>query len=141
MLGKRKGPLRTHEKLESLIGEHTVVSGGVEFSGGLIVEGSVKGEIRAVDAAEASLILKNTGHIEGDVRVPRMEINGTISGDVFSDEYLALKENAKVTGNVYYRLLEMAVGAEVNGQLVHQSETSADGVAKVPLPDGESGAG
>lgn len=141
MLGKRKGALRTHEKLESLIGEHTVVSGGVEFSGGLIVEGRIKGNIQSSDTAEASLILKSTGHIEGDVRVSRIEINGTVSGDVFSDEYLALKENAKVTGNVYYRLLEMAVGAEVNGQLVHQSETSADGMARIPLPGGEGGVG
>jgi len=33
-----------------------------------------------------------------------------------------LAPNAKVNGTVYYRLLEMAMGAEVNGQLVHTEE-------------------
>jgi cytoskeletal protein CcmA (bactofilin family) len=38
-----------------------------------------------------------------------------------------LGPTARVIGNVYYDLIEMAIGAEINGKLVHQ----ADG--KVPL--------
>jgi hypothetical protein len=34
---------------------------------------------------------------------------------------------------VYYNLIEMAIGAEINGKLVHQPD------GKVPLPDRSSG--
>ena len=37
-------------------------------------------------------------------------------------ERVELATNARVSGTVYYRLLEMAMGAEVNGQLVHSEE-------------------
>jgi cytoskeletal protein CcmA (bactofilin family) len=33
-----------------------------------------------------------------------------------------LGPTARVIGNVYYNLIEMAIGAEINGKLVHQPE-------------------
>jgi cytoskeletal protein CcmA (bactofilin family) len=41
---------------------------------------------------------------------------------VFATERVELAANARVSGTVYYRLLEMAMGAEVNGKLVHTEE-------------------
>ena len=35
-----------------------------------------------------------------------------------------LASRARINGDVYYRLLEMAMGAEVNGKLVHITEES-----------------
>lgn len=49
-------------------------------------------------------------------------LNGTVVGDVYASERVELASQARVTGTVHYRLLEMAMGAEVNGQLVHVSE-------------------
>jgi cytoskeletal protein CcmA (bactofilin family) len=50
-----------------------------------------------------------------------MIINGAINGNIFAAGHVELADNAKVTGNVYYRLLEMTVGSEVNGQLIRMS--------------------
>lgn len=44
-----------------------------------------------------------------------------IEGDVYSTATLEMAQHAKVKGNVYYKLLEMEVGAEVNGSFIHQS--------------------
>ncbi len=43
-------------------------------------------------------------------------------GDVFANQRVELGATARVIGNVYYNLIEMAIGAEINGKLVHQPE-------------------
>ena len=68
------------------------------------------------------LTLSESGIVEGEVRVPNIVLNGTVIGDVHAKQHIELASNARITGNVYYSLLEMAMGAEVNGNLVHVAE-------------------
>jgi len=114
---------RKSAKIDSLIGQNTLLSGDVEFSGGFHIDGKLKGCVRSVDSA-SMLTLSDQGVVEGDVRVPNIILNGTVIGDVYASERVELASNAKVIGNVYYNLIEMAMGAEVNGNLVHQAEPS-----------------
>ncbi|PID99881.1 MAG: cell shape determination protein CcmA [Thiothrix nivea] len=101
------------------IGKGTTIDGDLQFSGGLLIEGTIKGNITA-DNDQATLILHEHGRIQGEVRVPSMVLNGSIDGDVFASDKVELFEKSRVCGDVYYNLLEMAVGAEVNGKLVRQ---------------------
>ncbi|HHJ80760.1 MAG TPA: polymer-forming cytoskeletal protein [Candidatus Tenderia electrophaga] len=112
---------KSSAKIDSLIGQNTLLCGDVEFSGGFHVDGKLKGCVRSVDP-ESILTLSDQGVIEGDVHVPNIILNGTVIGDVYASERVELASNAKVIGNVYYNLIEMAMGAEVNGNLVHQAE-------------------
>jgi cytoskeletal protein CcmA (bactofilin family) len=57
-------------------------------------------------------------------------VNGNIEGDIHATERLELAERAVVDGDVYYNLIEMAVGAKVNGGLRHTSNVSDDLAAK-----------
>ena len=50
-------------------------------------------------------------------------------GDVVASQRVELGPTARVIGNVYYNLIEMAIGAEINGKLVHKPE------GKVPVLD------
>lgn len=112
-------------RVDTLIGRGTTIDGDLRFSGGLHVEGVIKGNL-AADGDDATLILSEHGHIQGEVRVPSMVLNGMIDGDVFASGKVELFEKARICGDVYYNLLEMAVGAEVNGKLVRQKpEASA----------------
>jgi cytoskeletal protein CcmA (bactofilin family) len=43
-----------------------------------------------------------------------------VIGPVHAVEYLELQAKAKVSGDVYYRALEIQLGATVEGVLVHQ---------------------
>jgi len=61
-------------------------------------------------------------NIDGGVTVPNVRLNGIVRGDVFANKRLELGATARVIGNVYYNLIEMAIGAEINGKLVHQPE-------------------
>lgn len=123
MFGGKKKP-KTTARIETLIGQHTEIRGDVVFSGGLHVDGTVKGNVIAEGGgAESVLSLSERGTIEGEVRVPNIMINGAVIGDVYADNHIELAPQARVKGNVYYSLIEMAMGAEVNGNLVHRSET------------------
>lgn len=107
---------------EGLIGQRMVIDGDLHFSGGLMVEGTVKGSIRSDNGAEGVLVVSPQGRIEGQLHAPQVELSGTIEGDIIASERLVLGATAKVHGNIYYKVLEMAAGAQVSGQMIYQDE-------------------
>jgi cytoskeletal protein CcmA (bactofilin family) len=115
-----KGKKTSCSRIDTVIGEQTRLEGDLRFSGGLHIDGTVKGNIIAEPGSENVLTVSEKGRIEGDVRVPNLVLNGAVEGDVHASERVELASHAKVTGNVYYNLIEMAMGAEVNGNLVHR---------------------
>ncbi len=123
MLGKKKK--RKVTQVDSLVGQHTVVTGELNFTGGCHIDGRVVGNVLSEDVDTSVLTVSDRGSIEGEVKVPFLILNGTILGNVYVHQHIELAANARVEGNVYYNLLEMAMGAEVNGQLIHQL-TNAD---------------
>jgi cytoskeletal protein CcmA (bactofilin family) len=110
------------EKVDTLIGQQTELHGNVMFSGGLHVDGKVKGNIIAEKESSTMLVLSEKGSIEGEIRVPYIIVNGQVIGDIYASESVELAQNARITGNVYYNRIEIAMGAEVNGSLVHYEE-------------------
>jgi len=106
-------------KIETLIGTSIEIRGDIIFNGGLHVDGKIVGNVIAEDNSDSMLVLSDHGNIEGEVRVPYVVLNGEVTGDVYATERVELSSRAQVSGNVYYNLLEMAMGAEVNGSLVH----------------------
>ena len=106
-------------KVSTVIGEGTVINGDLVFAGGLHLDGSVKGDISAAEDQNVTLTVSEKGEVVGDVRVTHMILNGAVIGDVYVSGRVELAPQAKVTGSLYYNLLEMAMGAEVNGQLIH----------------------
>ena len=77
-----------------------------------------------MDDIDSVLTLSEQGSIIGEIRVPNLIINGTINGNVYTVGHIELADKAKVKGNIYYHLLEMTVGSEVNGQLIRMSAES-----------------
>lgn len=122
MIGKKKK--RKVTQVDSLVGQHTTLTGELHFTGGCHVDGSVIGNVTAEDMDTSVLTISDRGSIEGEVKVPFLILNGTVIGDVYVHQHLELAANARVEGNVYYNLLEMTMGAEVNGQLIHQLSNS-----------------
>lgn len=111
---------KPQNRIDSLIGTGTTVSGDVVFSGGLRVDGDVKGNVRAVGDQPSMLVVSEHARIEGEIDVSHLVINGTVIGPVRSAEFLELQAKARVTGDVEYNPLEMHLGAVVQGRLVHQ---------------------
>ena len=108
-------------QIDTLIGKNTIVKGDLHYRGGLHIEGKVQGNLIADNQDKTVLIVSEKGCVEGDVKGPIIILNGRIDGNVYSTATLEMARHAKVKGNVYYNLLEMEVGAKVNGSLIHQS--------------------
>jgi cytoskeletal protein CcmA (bactofilin family) len=133
MFGKAKSTTTKSAKIDTLIGQNTEIRGDVVFSGGLHVDGTLRGNVIADQDSGSVLSVSERGLIEGDVRVPNVVMNGSVVGDVYVSNHIELAPQARVKGNVYYKVIEMARGAEVNGNLVHRGEGAVDVPAAQPL--------
>lgn len=118
MFGKK--PNKPQGRIDSLIGAGTSLTGDVVFTGGLRVDGEIKGNVRSADDQPTTLVVSEHARIEGEISVSHVVVNGTIVGPVRSSEFLELQSKARVTGDVEYSSIEMHLGAIVQGRLVHQ---------------------
>ena len=121
MFGKKRSSIKPG-RIDSLIGRQTEFTGDVRFSGGLHVDGIIKGNVMADEDSDAVLTLSEHGSIMGQIGVPQVVLSGTVSGDVYADRHVELTSSARINGDVYYGLIEMAMGAEVNGSLIPRVE-------------------
>ncbi len=109
-------------KIETLIGQSIELDGDLNFSGGLHLDGKINGNVSSDNGSNSVLVLSEQGQINGDVSVPYAVINGTVKGNVYASEKLELSNKACITGNVHYNVLEMASGASVNGNMLHDTK-------------------
>lgn len=115
-----KKPFST-ENITTLISKATEITGDLHFSGVLEIEGKVRGNIYADDDSSAEVRIRESGLVQGEIKVPVVIINGLVEGDVHATQHLELAAKARVVGNVYYHLIEMVMGSEVNGSLCHRA--------------------
>lgn len=115
----KKSP-KAQNRIDSLIGAGTSIEGDITFSGGLRIDGEVKGNVRAVGDQASTLVVSEHARIEGEVSVSHVVVNGTVIGPVRSSEFLELQPKARVTGDVEYSSIEMHLGAVAQGRLIHQ---------------------
>jgi cytoskeletal protein CcmA (bactofilin family) len=108
-------------RIDSLIGATTRIEGNVVFSGGLRVDGMVRGNVSAVADQPATLAVSADARIDGEVQAAHIVVNGTINGPVHATETLELQAGSKVKGDVYYKSIEIHQGAVVEGRLVHHA--------------------
>lgn len=119
------------KEIGSLIGAGTTVTGDISFSAGLRIDGLVKGGVRCMPGERGGmLVISEQGAVEGEVRATHLVVAGRIAGPVHATELLELQPKARVTGDVYYRALEMHHGAVVEGKLAHQATPDAKAAAK-----------
>jgi cytoskeletal protein CcmA (bactofilin family) len=112
------------DTVDTLLGENSSFNGDIEFSGGLRIDGIVRGNVTTLDATNGLLVVSETGEVEGDITVPHVIINGAVCGNVISSEHLELQGNAQVTGDVQYQGVEMQLGASLNGNLVSNPKSA-----------------
>ena len=131
MFGSQKKPqFIKMAQLSTLVADGVEITGNLAFSDGMRIDGRVKGDVigRKADAKTPTLlVLSAKGHIEGSVRCGDAVINGTVVGDLDIEHRLELQCDAKVTGTIRYRQLQMDVGASVQGHLLRVEAASPAG--------------
>ena len=118
--GKASKP---QNRIDSLIGEGTVVEGSITFAGGLRIDGRVQGNVTAADEQPTTLVLSEKARVDGEIHVSHVVVNGTIVGPLFASEYVELQAKANVSGDIHYCTLEIQLGAVIQGRLVHQTQS------------------
>ncbi|MDH3369914.1 MAG: polymer-forming cytoskeletal protein [Gammaproteobacteria bacterium] len=113
--------------IDTLVGAKTEVKGDIVFFGGLRVDGKVRGNIIAKGEGNSTLVLSENATVTGNITVPHIITNGAIKGNVRAAERIELQSKAEISGDVYYKVIEMALGAVVNGNLVRESVETGQG--------------
>jgi cytoskeletal protein CcmA (bactofilin family) len=117
-------------RIDTLIGKASRVHGDLEFAGGLHLDGSIAGNVRADPSEDSSLSISETGSIEGNVEAGSVMLNGTVRGDIFARGRVVLGATARVQGNVYYGVIEMTLGAQIMGKLTRLADKGDE-----PVPE------
>jgi cytoskeletal protein CcmA (bactofilin family) len=112
---------KPQNRIDSLIGATTRVEGNVIFSGGLRIDGMVRGNVSAVAEQANTLVVSAEARIDGEVQAAHIVVSGTINGPLHATETLELQAGSRVKGDVYYKTIEIHQGAVVEGRLVHQA--------------------
>ena len=130
-----KSRKNSSEKGVTLIAANTEVTGDIHFVNQLYINGHVKGNVTAEVSSEATVVVSEEGSVSGEIRVPNVVINGRVEGNIYATKRMELAKNAEVKGNVYYKLIEMQLGAMVDGQLVHDESIGAETPNVHPFPE------
>ena len=125
----------------TLVAASCELVGDVHFSDELLVNGIVKGNIYAQSGSKAVVRISEKGRVQGEIRVPRIIVNGEVFGDIWSDKHIELAAKAEVKGNVYYHLIEMVQGSRIDGQLVHLQDGKQEVAESKPAKAAEKADG
>jgi len=116
----------------TLISTDTHITGDLHFSGNLEIEGKITGSV--VSSTEGGRVrIMPTGHVIGDIHAPIAIINGRIEGNIYSSEEIHLAADSFVEGNLYYVLIEIEKGAQINGTFVYQPNQDDIRVLESPV--------
>ena len=117
-----KNDSKPQNRIDTLIGPGTTITGDIVFSGGLRIDGEIHGNVKAKGEQSSTLVISEQARIEGEVSVGHLVINGTVIGPVISNGFLELQAKSRVTGDVQYRSMEMHLGAVVEGRMIHTGQ-------------------
>ena len=106
----------------TIIGKNTLIRGDIAFSESLHLDGEVHGNILG-QGKNSTLTISDQAKIKGDLKVANIIVNGRIEGNIHAAERVELAENAVIIGKIEYSLLEMAMGARVEGEMIRLTES------------------
>lgn len=135
MFGKKRP--KVTDRIDTLISAGTEISGDLTFSGGMRIDGIVRGNVTATGNVDGALVLSQAARVEGEIKVTHAVVNGTILGPLQAKDYVELQSKAKVTGDVSYRTIEVQIGAVAQGRLQYLEDPKDDKVLPFKVPTSE----
>ncbi len=109
-------------RIDTLVGADTRIEGDLHFTGGLRVDGAIRGDVTEQNGTPSTLIISEHGRVEGGVTAAKIVLNGKVIGTVKSSHFIELQTKARITGDLYYKSLEMHTGAVIEGKLVYMGD-------------------
>ena len=111
------------QNMNSMVGQDAVFQGDIKLDEGIIVYGTVYGNIQSKGAVRVS----RTGKVHGDISASDIRVGGDVEGDVVVENRAVLGEASLLNGNLTYKSLIIEEGAQFQGQcIILGSETAND---------------
>ena len=105
-------------KINTLIGPDISIIGEIKYEGIIHIEANVEGSLVANKKKDSKLYINKTSLVRGSVDALNVAINGTVHGNVYAYGLLQLGADAVIKGDIFYKSIEMEVGAKIDGRLV-----------------------
>ncbi|MFL5562330.1 MAG: polymer-forming cytoskeletal protein [Gemmatimonadaceae bacterium] len=116
----------TGEGALSIIAAGMTVSGDIESSGVVKVEGRVDGSIRSA----RQVLVGRQGTVHGDIDTREAVIGGTVEGMITASERVEIQATASVQGDIVTRTIVVAEGGKINGTV--RMEEGKPGTRQTP---------
>jgi cytoskeletal protein CcmA (bactofilin family) len=100
------------DEILSVLGEGVELQGELSFSGGLRVDGAIKGKIHS----EGVLVVGPKGKVEAEVHVQRASLRGEFHGVIHASDRIEIHTEGKVHGDLYTPCLIIEAGALFEGK-------------------------
>jgi cytoskeletal protein CcmA (bactofilin family) len=97
---------------ELVVGEGVILNGSLEVPNKAWVLGAINGDLKV-----HSLTVGSTGKIEGKIDCQIADIAGHVKDDLRVNELLIIRAGSTISGNIYYKEIEIEKGAKIAGQL------------------------
>lgn len=111
----------------SVIGADIVITGNIEASVDLHIEGQVIGDVRC-----ATLILGESSSVNGHIYAARVKVSGTVEGAIETRD-LAIEATAKVMADITYERLRVANGGTIQGKVTRRVTEAGAEEARLKL--------
>lgn len=112
LLRKNGKPSAAQLEYTTFIEEGSEIEGKFTFSGTVMVNGRLRGEIISND----SLIIGEKGVINANIRAGTIQIDGEVVGDVSASDRIELRQHCRVYGDMNAPVVIIAEGALFEGQ-------------------------
>lgn len=99
------------ENMTTVLGKEATITGKLEVTTSLRVDGNVKGEV----VAQETLVIGNTGKVEGDVTAKNCVVAGQVLGNVMAQEKVELQAKSLLQGDLKTKSLVIEQGAVFQG--------------------------
>lgn len=118
----KKNKNNAEQATPTLIGGDCVINGNIKNTQAIRVEGTIVGDIE--DAG--SVIVGESGEINGNVTAATLTVFGHVNGDISANDSIEIKNSGKVTGKLSTQTLSVERGALYEGMII-MGNVSIDG--------------
>ena len=95
-----------------IVGQGVVLNGSLEVPNKAMVSGTINGDLKV-----HSLTVGIKGKIEGKIDCQIADIAGHVKDDLHVHELLTLRASSNISGNIFYKEIDIERGARITGVL------------------------
>ena len=120
------------KNVQTMIGNGAVVNGPISLKGGIIIYGTVYGDIQT----DGPLRITISGKVFGNVQASDAHIGGSLKGDISVSNKIVLGIKSEIIGDLLYSSLIIEDGAQFQGScsVIGNKENTIDSSLKEPKP-------